>query len=182
MPTSVKSGLVFLLLLLACFAPQPTLAQKLVSQAAHLRDFPECFAVGVATDTTGAGNIIADPPCFRLCWLTNTRSYFRLLFFSDQFYRELRSCYFSQTSIRGAMLMYNAEHTLPLRRISDRMVSNPDSPLMPDYLKHPFPRPTGHCHYESAGDLLHGTLVIYCQFHGAPVKAPRNQAREKSGP
>ncbi len=182
MPMSVKPGLAFLLLLLTCFATQPVLAQKLVSQAAHLRNFPECFAVGVATDTTVAESIVADPPCFRLCWITNTQSCFRMFFFPDLFYRELRSCYFSQASIKGAVLMYNAEHTVPLRRISDHMVSNSDSPLMPDYLKHPFPRPTERCRYESAGDLLHGTLVIYCQFHGAPIKGPKSQTEEKSQP
>ncbi len=174
----MTAKLFFKMLVLAAFLTvQPLSAQKLISQAAHLKNFYECFAVKNSdiNELELVRKLIEDPPCFRLCWLTNPQGYFKLAFFPQHFSEELRNCYYSQSAIRGAMKMYNAEHTVPLRRLTSAMVNHPDSPLMPDYLKHPFPKPSPSCSYESIGDLIRGDLAVYCTFHGAPtgeIKAP----------
>lgn len=159
------------LLLTICLATQPLVAEPLASQITHIKVFSTCFANAntTAEEFARAGRLIADPPCFRFCLLTNTRGYLSFLFSPGNFSEELRNCYFSQAAIRGAMKMYNAEHTVPLRRITSELLNNPDSPLMPDYLKHPFPRASTQCRYESTGDLVRGDLVIYCTYHGAPA-------------
>ncbi len=159
------------LLLILCMATEPLAAERLASQISHIRAFSNCFAIASTTaeEFSRAGKLIADPPCFSLCLLTNTRGYLSFVFSPGSFSEELRNCYYSQAAIRGALKMYNAEHTDPLRRITSELLNNPDSPLMPDYLKHPFPKPSPQCRYESAGDLVRGDLLIYCTYHGAPA-------------
>lgn len=167
MPRNLLPALFFFAMI---FLSPVLMAQKLVGQAEHLKKFPQCFEVKApqADEMARVRKLVDDPPCFRLCCYTNPKGYFLLAFFPDYFLEELRSCYFSQSSILGAMQMYNAEHVVPLRRLTSEMINSQDSPLMPDYLKHPFPMPSAHCRYESIGDLIHGNLIIYCTFHGAP--------------
>ena len=160
-----------LLLIVTVFTAIPLAAQMQASQTAYLESFSECFAVQNSDneELKRVKKLIASPPCFRLCWLTNPQGYFTLAFFPDYFSNELRSCYYSQSAIRGAMKMYNSEHPAKLHKLSDDMINNPDSPLMPDYLKHPFPKASSRCHYKSSGDLVSGNLIIYCTYHGAPT-------------
>lgn len=167
---NIAASLLSLIMLLPVILP----AQGISGQTADMLRFSSCFAV-TETDPQElekVQKIIADPPCFRQCWITNAHGYLSLLFFPQNFSDQLRDCYNAQVAIRGAAEMYNAENVKPLRRISNELISDPDSPLMPEYLKFPFPRPTGMCRYNSIGDLSRGTLVIYCQYHGAPVHRP----------
>ncbi len=160
-----------LLVIAVVFTAMPLTAQEKATQAAHLERFSECFAVdNFSNDEIEQVNrLITDPPCFRLCWLTNAQGFFMLAFFPDHFSNELRSCYYSQSAIRGAMKMYNAEHPIKLHKLTDALINGPDSPLMPDYLKHPFPKSSNRCQYKSYGDLVNGNLIIYCTYHGAPA-------------
>ncbi len=165
-------------LLVALMSAPPVNAQQLISQATHLKNFSDCYVdrVSDAGEKARIARLIADPPCFSFCLLTNTRGYLSFIFFPQHFADDLRNCYYSQTAIRGAMRMYNAEHSIPLRRVTSSLISNPDSPLIPDYLKHPFPKPSPQCRYESDGDLVRGDLLIYCTYHGAPSG---NQSRSE---
>lgn len=167
-----QQNLLMQLLLLLAFLGAPSVnAQQMVSQSTHLKLFSECFVdrTSDASERTRIARLIADPPCFSFCLLTNTRGYLSFIFFPQHFADDLRNCYYSQTAIRGAMRMYNAEHGIPLRRITSSLINSPDSPLIPDYLKHPFPKPSPQCRYESNGDLVSGDLLIYCTYHGAPA-------------
>lgn len=162
----LKSFLFSLILLgQSCIA----LSQINSTQLNYLRDFPECFSISAASsmDLEKAEKIMADPPFFRLCPYTNTKEYLIFIFFPDKYADQLKQCYYNQNNIRGAVEMFNTENSVPLRRINSKIIECPQSPLIPDYLKHPFPKPSPKCRYESCGDIIKGNLKIFCTFHGS---------------
>lgn len=168
--TMKKCNAVIVLLALIMFADFSASAQS--RSLEHLKKFPDCFSIAAPNepDLEKINRLLANPPCFRQCLITNTYEYFLLMIYPAVMQEQLQQCYFSQKIIKGAMQMYNSENTLPMRRINDDLVSLQDSPLIPDYLKFPFPRPTTACKYKSIGDITKGNLIIYCTFHGAPGK------------
>jgi len=159
----------FLILFLFFIQASLALPQSNSTKLNFLRDYPECFSIS-AESSIGlekSEKIMSDPPFFRLCPYTNTREYFLFIFVPDKYQDQLKQCYYNQNSIRGAMEMFNHENSVSLRRISNKIIANPQSPLIPDYLKHPFPKPSPNCRYESCGDIKKGTLKVFCTFHGA---------------
>jgi len=135
----------------------------------YIREFPECFRISEPCSivTERARKIIEDPPCFRLCIYTNTREYLLFLFAPAKYLDQLRQCRLNQGNIYEAVEMYNRENSVPLRRISDRMLEMRQSPLIPEYLRYPLPKVLPKCRYESCGDISRGTLEIFCVYHGS---------------
>lgn len=173
---SVKT-IITALLTISLLFPILLPAQNLSRQARHLKDFEKCFSADEASSEKLAiiNRVIAEPPCFRLSLISNFSGYLLLAFFPRSFSDQLRECYYSQGAIRGAIEMYNAENVLPLRRINSDLINNANSPLMPEYLKYPFPKPSSMCQYDSIGDITRGNLIIYCRYHGAPQRTLKDR-------
>lgn len=132
--------------------------------------FSECFAKSTvsAAEVAEAQKIIDDPPCFHQPFTKTLKEYLVISYFPTHYRNPLRDCYLCQKIIAGAAQMHNFEHVIKLRKINDALVDDPKSPLIPEYLKHPFPRAEKECHYKSLGDLTSQEgLFIFCTYHGS---------------
>ncbi|MGM0599035.1 MAG: hypothetical protein ACQETH_04375 [Candidatus Rifleibacteriota bacterium] len=111
---------------------------------------------------------IENPPCFNRPFIQTLRDYFIICYFPSYFKNDLKICFNSQKILVEAVKMYNQEHRIKLRSISDEMVKKGFTPLIPEYLRHPFPRGNKECCYKSLGDITSKAgLFIYCTYHGS---------------
>lgn len=111
---------------------------------------------------------VENPPCFNRPLIQTLRDYFILCYFPSYFKNDLQICFNSQKILAEAVQMYNQEHRIKLRRIDDEMLNNGFTPLIPEYLRYPFPRGSEECCYKSLGDMTARTgLFIYCTYHGS---------------
>jgi hypothetical protein len=124
--------------------------------------------------------IIESPPCFKQPFITTLKEYFLVCYFPEHYRNPVQECYRSQHIIRGAVEMYNLEHKPPIRRINDEMLSSTFTPLIPEYLKHPFPKAEKNCHFYSIGDITEGKLFIFCIWHGSPQSIEELEAIYKT--
>ena len=135
--------------------------------------FSSCFQVEKANaeDYERVKTLISDPPCFHQPFIKTLKEYLVISFFPAYYRNPLRECYYCQKIIAGSAQMYNYEHEPHIRRINNQMLSSKQSPLIPEYLKHPFPKAEKECQFESLGDLTASSgLFIYCTYHGSTQK------------
>lgn len=164
-----RTAAILLLLHLCSFLPAFSQSPDKTDWTKHEK-FAECFAKvkASAEEVTEARKIIDDPPCFHQPFLKTLKEYLVISFFPNHYRNPLRECYLCQQIIAGAAQMHNFEHPIKLRRINDALVGDPKSPLIPEYLKHPFPRAEKECRYRSLGDLTGKSgLFILCTYHGS---------------
>lgn len=166
-----KSAILFLPLLLL-----PLLAMAESENAAdwHKTElFSSCYRVEKVSETKleQVKALISDPPCFRQPFIKTLKEYLVISFFPAYYRNPLRECYYCQKIITGSAQMYNYEHKPQIRRINNWMLTKKQSPLIPEYLKHPFPKAEKECRFESLGDLTASAgLFIYCTYHGSVQK------------
>lgn len=164
-------------ILAACLALLlPTIEAQEKTAWEKSEDFADCFKARSNKNLEAVKKLVADPPCFQQPFIKTVKEYLVISFFPSHYRNPLRECYYCQKIIAGSVQMYNFEHRPRIRRINDKMLSLPQSPLIPEYLKHPFPRAEKECHFESIGDLTASSgLFIYCTYHGSaqPIEEAR---------
>jgi hypothetical protein len=140
------------------------------NNAETTEDFTDCFSKSGIPQNTKKEiyAIVKNPPCFSQPFLATLKEYLAICYFPRHYRNSLKDCYQCQKIILGAVQMYNFEHYPNLRRINDAMLSLKHTPLIPEYLKHPFPRAEKQCRFKSIGDLARNSLFIYCTYHGSP--------------
>lgn len=165
----------FIILLLALWLPQLAFAdQPDYSTNSGNRFIRTRFAEFFCSRSISGNDIekvkkcVENPPCFRRPFIQTLRDYLILCYFPSYFKNDLKVCFNSQRILAEAMQMYNLEHRIKLRRIGDEMLSKGVTPLIPEYLRYPFPRGNEECCYKSLGDLTgEEGLFIYCTYHGS---------------
>lgn len=161
-----------LLIFLATAVLHPLMAQEIESSEPSQviqKKFADCYSdvVVAKSQIEAVKKIVQDPQCFKQPFLETVKEYIVISYFPTHYRNPLKECFYCQKIISGALQMYNLEHARMLRRINNRMLSEPQTPLIPEYLKHPFPRAQKECRYESIGDITKGGLFIYCTYHGS---------------
>ncbi|MFZ5949738.1 MAG: hypothetical protein ACOYXC_03470 [Candidatus Rifleibacteriota bacterium] len=143
-------------------------------EAYDQENFSDCFAETTVDKEyrEKIKHLIENPPCFDQPFVKTFKEYLVICFFPQHYRNPLRECYYCQKIIAGSVQMYNFEHSPKIRRIKNSMLSQPNTPLIPEYLKHPFPKAEPECCYESIGDITASSgLFIYCTYHGSAQQA-----------
>ncbi|GAB4277676.1 MAG: hypothetical protein Kow0029_20530 [Candidatus Rifleibacteriota bacterium] len=165
-----KFTLCFLLLWVSCtvVSAQDQLSNP-ENEETIVKNFLDCYSIRPYNKEKAdeIRKLVASPPCFNQSFLETIKEYVLVCFFPAHYRNSLRECYYCQKIIRDAVEMYNSEHNVKLRRINDKMLNETLTPLIPEYLKYPFPRADKRCHFESIGDITSNDLFIYCTFHGS---------------
>jgi hypothetical protein len=80
---------------------------------------------------------------------------------------KLKACFANQRVLLGATEMYNMDHKIMLKKVTDAQACDKYGELVSGgYLKRPLRKPDSNCGYMTYGDLT-GSGVIYCKHHGA---------------
>lgn len=169
----MKSIFKLFVLILPCFFSLPLPAQEKIPDE-MIKRFISCFEARKVTESEKqkATDACADPPCFKQPITTTIKEYLVICYFPAYYRNPLRECFSNQRIIAGSVQMFNLEHLPRIRRINDRMLNQESTPLIPEYLKHPFPKAEKECCFASLGDITSASgLFIYCAYHGSAQSA-----------
>lgn len=138
--------------------------------AAMVNQFKDSYLARPCTkeEVSATIKIVSQPSYLNQSFLETLKEYIIISFFPTHYENSLKDCFDCQRILAGTVEMHNQEHSLKLRRINNKMLCLPLTPLIPEYLKLPFPMPREECNFQSIGDATKDSLFIYCTFHGSP--------------